>query len=689
MSKSLGNVLDPYEVIDNFGADALRYYCFREVSFGQDGQISPAGFEARYETELANEYGNLASRTLSMIGRYRDGSIPDAEAEPELADGLRRGRRARPRAARRRRAHPGPRGDLEARPPPQPVRRGDPALGPGQGRGTAEGAWTASSTASPRACGSRPCCFCLHAAGQRPAARRARRRERELAEFGSRGGGHRIEQIPPLFPKLEACLRSTVRAGCRGERGSGSEAALAGLVGTGRRAHAVGGAWRPPSRGELGGRAPAPRCGHRREPTSCCPVVPAVRIMSPPESSLRSGRYRCLYRADLLGATARTFAAGTDPGAPSRPQRPGGSSALQPPTRSSRSDIVVTGRRLRRQGGLRGRTPPTRIAASTRRAATRTIDYRAFRSARLPRGGRHPCPPRALRARRGGAGRRGAGRGGPPDPHRRAGRGHQPRRRSSAAEAHEQVFACVGRHPNCADGFDGGGRGDRELAAEPARGRDRRDRARPLPRPRRPRRAAAGVLGPDRDRRRGRAAGRGPPARPGGLDRGDEEAFATLDRRGGGHRRHPPLLLAAPGGSACRRAGLVLLLRRQRHLPEGGAAARGGRGWCPRTGSWSRPTPRSCAPADEGQAEPARQRGRHRRAARRGARSLGYEQLERRSRPTRRGSSAGERRPWPARPPRLGQNFLADPNLLDAIVRDVRASAPATSCSRSAAGGGP
>src|SRR5262245_6724465 len=85
MSKSLGNVLDPDEVIEKFGADPLRYYCFREVSFGQDGQISPAGFEARYETELANEYGNLASRTLSMIGRYRDGAIPEAEAEAELA----------------------------------------------------------------------------------------------------------------------------------------------------------------------------------------------------------------------------------------------------------------------------------------------------------------------------------------------------------------------------------------------------------------------------------------------------------------------------------------------------------------------------------------------------------------------------------------------------------------------------
>ncbi|HMA26369.1 MAG TPA: methionine--tRNA ligase [Solirubrobacterales bacterium] len=85
MSKSLGNVLDPDEVIAKFGADALRFYCFREVSFGQDGQISPAGFEARYETELADQYGNLANRVLSMIGRYRDGTVPGAEAETELA----------------------------------------------------------------------------------------------------------------------------------------------------------------------------------------------------------------------------------------------------------------------------------------------------------------------------------------------------------------------------------------------------------------------------------------------------------------------------------------------------------------------------------------------------------------------------------------------------------------------------
>src|SRR4051794_910334 len=85
MSKSRGNVIDPFAIVDTFGADALRYYCAREVSFGQDGPVSEAGFATRYETELANELGNLASRTLSMIGRYRDGQIPDAVLDEDLA----------------------------------------------------------------------------------------------------------------------------------------------------------------------------------------------------------------------------------------------------------------------------------------------------------------------------------------------------------------------------------------------------------------------------------------------------------------------------------------------------------------------------------------------------------------------------------------------------------------------------
>ncbi|MGI9020262.1 MAG: methionine--tRNA ligase [Solirubrobacterales bacterium] len=87
MSKSLGNVLDPVAVIERFGADALRFYCFREVSFGQDGAVSTEGFERRYQAELANDWGNLASRTLAMIERYRDGVVPEAEPDPVLSEG--------------------------------------------------------------------------------------------------------------------------------------------------------------------------------------------------------------------------------------------------------------------------------------------------------------------------------------------------------------------------------------------------------------------------------------------------------------------------------------------------------------------------------------------------------------------------------------------------------------------------
>jgi methionyl-tRNA synthetase len=76
MSKTRGNVLDPFEVMDTYGIDPLRFYLFREVAFGQDGVISMEGFEQRYNGELANELGNLVSRTVSMIAKYRGGDIP-------------------------------------------------------------------------------------------------------------------------------------------------------------------------------------------------------------------------------------------------------------------------------------------------------------------------------------------------------------------------------------------------------------------------------------------------------------------------------------------------------------------------------------------------------------------------------------------------------------------------------------
>jgi methionyl-tRNA synthetase len=84
MSKSLGNVLDPFAVIERFGADALRFYLLRDVPFGQDGSVSTASFELRYESELANELGNLASRTIAMVHRYRDGIPRVVTLDPEL-----------------------------------------------------------------------------------------------------------------------------------------------------------------------------------------------------------------------------------------------------------------------------------------------------------------------------------------------------------------------------------------------------------------------------------------------------------------------------------------------------------------------------------------------------------------------------------------------------------------------------
>jgi methionyl-tRNA synthetase len=92
MSKSLGNVIDPLELIDVYGVDALRFYLFRAVSFGQDGTISVEGLHERYERELGNDLGNLLSRTTAMISRYRGGRLEKASgAPPWAADDLREG----------------------------------------------------------------------------------------------------------------------------------------------------------------------------------------------------------------------------------------------------------------------------------------------------------------------------------------------------------------------------------------------------------------------------------------------------------------------------------------------------------------------------------------------------------------------------------------------------------------------
>jgi methionyl-tRNA synthetase len=203
MSKSLGNVLDPFEVMDTFGTDALRYYCFREVSFGNDGGVSTTTFGERYESELANEYGNLASRTLAMIGRYRDGTVPEVEVDPalrpdfdglaeEVAELLDRAEitqaldRIWQRVRRLNRY-------VEERAPWQLAKDGanahelDVTL-----RSLAEGIRAVTVLLHP---------YIPETAGKLLAALGEEELGLETAAFGARPGGGAVSQVPPLFPK--------------------------------------------------------------------------------------------------------------------------------------------------------------------------------------------------------------------------------------------------------------------------------------------------------------------------------------------------------------------------------------------------------------------------------------------------------------------------------------------------------
>ncbi|MGV0990688.1 MAG: methionine--tRNA ligase [Mycobacterium sp.] len=95
MSKSVGNVVDPVSLVETFGVDPVRYFLLREVPFGQDGSYSEDGIIGRINSDLANEFGNLAQRSLSMVNKNLDASVPEPgafSAEDNellaLADGL-------------------------------------------------------------------------------------------------------------------------------------------------------------------------------------------------------------------------------------------------------------------------------------------------------------------------------------------------------------------------------------------------------------------------------------------------------------------------------------------------------------------------------------------------------------------------------------------------------------------------
>ena len=88
MSKSLGNVISPMDVIGLYGADALRYYLMREVVFGLDGTFTTEAFELRFNGDLANDLGNLVSRSLTMLEKYFEGVVPKPGPAGDLENQL-------------------------------------------------------------------------------------------------------------------------------------------------------------------------------------------------------------------------------------------------------------------------------------------------------------------------------------------------------------------------------------------------------------------------------------------------------------------------------------------------------------------------------------------------------------------------------------------------------------------------
>ncbi|MDX6408078.1 MAG: methionyl-tRNA synthetase [Gaiellaceae bacterium] len=96
ISKSVGNVIDPLDLVDVYGSDAVRFWAVRAVSFGQDGNVTLESLHERYDRELANDLGNLLSRTTAMIARYREGRIPAATGESKVSGAIEAVRRGVP-----------------------------------------------------------------------------------------------------------------------------------------------------------------------------------------------------------------------------------------------------------------------------------------------------------------------------------------------------------------------------------------------------------------------------------------------------------------------------------------------------------------------------------------------------------------------------------------------------------------
>jgi methionyl-tRNA synthetase len=86
MGKTLGNTLDPVDLVERYGADAIRYYFLKEIEFGKDGDFSESRFIDIVNADLANVLGNLLNRTHKMVQKYCDARVPDVRGEDIPAD---------------------------------------------------------------------------------------------------------------------------------------------------------------------------------------------------------------------------------------------------------------------------------------------------------------------------------------------------------------------------------------------------------------------------------------------------------------------------------------------------------------------------------------------------------------------------------------------------------------------------